>query len=188
MSAFRSPVFVLPGLGNSGELHWQSLWEKEYQFTRIQQQDWDTPLADDWLSTINQVLTVSVEDLSEIILVGHSLACTAIAAWARRYHHIIKAALLVAPCDTESPAYPPGATGFAPMTLYPLPFRSVVVASTTDPFVSIERARHFANCWESEWVNIGDAGHINIAAGFGEWPQGIALLQALDTHRPLSDI
>jgi predicted alpha/beta hydrolase family esterase len=180
MAAFQSPVFILPGLGNSEETHWQSLWEKEHQFTRILQTDWNTPVCDDWLSTINEVLTVSAEDLSEVILVAHSLACTTIAAWARRYHHIIKAALLVAPSDTESPAYPSGTTGFIPMTLYPLPFRSIVVASSNDPFVSLERAQHFARCWESEWVNIGQAGHINVASGFGPWPFGLQLLEALD--------
>ncbi|WP_333820573.1 alpha/beta hydrolase [Ohtaekwangia sp.] len=32
----------------------------------------------------------------------------------------------------------------------------------------------------SELVSVGPAGHINVAAGFGNWPQGIELLKRLD--------
>jgi predicted alpha/beta hydrolase family esterase len=41
----------------------------------------------------------------------------------------------------------------------------------------LERARQFAEVWGSEFVNIGAAGHINTASGYGEWPEGLALLQ-----------
>jgi predicted alpha/beta hydrolase family esterase len=57
-----------------------------------------------------------------------------------------------------------------------LPFPSVVVASSDDPFVTIERARQFANAWGSKLVEIGAAGHVNADTGFGEWPQGEQML------------
>ena len=49
--------------------------------------------------------------------------------------------VLVAPSDTEAPRYPEGPEGFKPMPRNRLPFPSIVVASTDDPYVTLERAR-----------------------------------------------
>jgi predicted alpha/beta hydrolase family esterase len=176
---FSSNIFIIPGLGNSGEGHWQTLWQQQFGFARIEQKDWETPVLEDWIATIDEV--IGKQDLSHVILVGHSLACTTIAAWASTYKRTIKAALLVALSDTEAPTYPTGTTGFNPMCLEAIPFKTIAVASNNDYYVTIDRAKYFAGCWQSEFINIGDAGHINVSAGFGEWPQGLQLLQQLDT-------
>jgi predicted alpha/beta hydrolase family esterase len=34
----------------------------------------------------------------------------------------------------------------------------------------IEKARNLAQRWNSAFVNLGDAGHIDASAGFGPWP------------------
>jgi hypothetical protein len=65
------------------------------------------------------------------------------------------------------------------MPLQRLPFRSIVVASTDDPYVTLERARAFAEAWGSRIVTVHGAGHINSASGLGHWPSGFALLQEL---------
>ncbi len=65
------------------------------------------------------------------------------------------------------------------MPLKPIPFPTIVVASTDDEFVSLARARHFASTWESRFVSIGDAGHINAASRLGDWPTGQILLAEL---------
>lgn len=176
---FKSSIFILPGLGNSGEQHWQSIWEKQFHFKRVQQKEWGTPVCDDWIKTIDE--TVCQYQLDKVILVGHSLACTAVAYWAARYNRRIKGALLVAPSDTEAPTYPAGTSGFTPIPLQPLPFKSIVVASTDDYYVSIDRAKYVANKWGSQLETIGPAGHINVATGFGKWEEGIAFLHQLDT-------
>jgi uncharacterized protein len=67
------------------------------------------------------------------------------------------------------------------MPLTKLPFPSITIASSNDYYVTIERATLFANAWGSELVNIGDAGHINVAAGFGPWENGLKYLQRLDS-------
>jgi len=36
----------------------------------------------------------------------------------------------------------------------------------------MEKSRTFAKQWGSEFVDFGDHGHINVAAGFGAWEQG----------------
>ncbi|WP_419699892.1 RBBP9/YdeN family alpha/beta hydrolase [Mucilaginibacter sp. NFX135] len=175
---FNSTILIHPGLGNSGPAHWQSLWEKQFNFGRIEQQDWETPVCSDWITTLNSY--VQRYDPKNVILVGHSLACTTIAYWAQAYNIKIKGALLVAPSDTEADTYPPGTSGFTPVPLIKLPFKSITVASSNDYYVTSERARLFADSWGSELVEIGDAGHINLASGFGEWPKGLELLKQLD--------
>ena len=169
--------FILPGLNNSGPQHWQTRWEELYGFTRIQQQDWDTPVKDDWVHTINEVIAPFPP--GQVILIGHSLACATIAHWAHRYQRAIKGALLVAPSDVEAPTYPPGTQGFTPMPLQPFPFPSLVVASDNDYYVTPERATLFATHWGSRYVPIGNRGHINAASHLGDWPEGYQLLQTL---------
>jgi hypothetical protein len=60
-----------------------------------------------------------------------------------------------------------------------LPFPSIVVASTDDPFVTPARAAAFARAWGSRLVTFERAGHLNADAGFGPWPEGRRLLAAL---------
>ncbi|RFM28482.1 RBBP9/YdeN family alpha/beta hydrolase [Deminuibacter soli] len=176
---FQSNIFTVPGLGNSGEGHWQTIWEQQFNFTRIQQRDWDTPVCSDWIAAIDAAVT-GAPQMHEVILVGHSLACTTIAAWAHQYQRLIKGALLVAPSNTEADSYPTGTTGFIPMVLNPLPFPSITVTSNNDYYVTPEKAAQFAASWGSRLHNIGDAGHINVSAGYGEWWQGLHYLLELD--------
>jgi predicted alpha/beta hydrolase family esterase len=177
MKTFNSKILTVPGLNNSGPQHWQSVWEKDCNFERIMQQDWDTPECSDWTKEIDLAVERHNRD---VILIGHSLACTAIASWALKYKKVIKGALLVAPSDTEAISYPPVTTGFTPMPLNKLPFSSIIVASTNDFYVSVERAKFFAEKWGSELRFIGDAGHINVETGFGAWPEGLELVKLLD--------
>jgi len=169
--------FIVPGLGSSGPAHWQTYFERQNpEFTRIEQREWDAPDRAEWVDTLERAL--AGEDLSQVVLIAHSLGCVTVAHWAATYNHRIKGALLVAPVDVETAAFatlPPA--GFGPMPLQRLPFSSKVVTSTTDQWVSAERARQFADAWGSELVVIGDAGHINAASGHGDWPAGLALLQ-----------
>jgi len=177
---FKSTIILVPGLGNSDEQHWQTYWEKTYHFRRVNQQDWETPDLRDWLETLDK--TVMEYNPADVILVGHSLACATIVSWAEKYRRNIKAALLVAPADTEAPDFPPVTTGFAPMPLQKLAFPAVIVASTNDEYVTLARAQYFAQCWGGEFVNIGVAGHINSASDLKDWPTGLQLLRQLDQY------
>jgi uncharacterized protein len=183
-------VFILPGLGNSGPEHWQSYWEKNNPtFKRIHQAEWDTPDCNDWVATLDQAIAASHE---ELVLVGHSSSCALINHWAsvaKNSPHLkkIKGALLVAPSDPEADSYPEGAKNFRPMPQHTLPFPSIVVASTNDIYVTLERAEYFAKSWGSKLVNIGATGHINSASALGGWPQGLQLLQQLSKAKNNND-
>lgn len=175
---FKSNILIVPGLGNSGQGHWQTIWENEFGFVRINQRDWETPVRDEWVEAVQQ--EVSKHDSASVILVGHSLACNTIGYWSQKFPTKIKGALLVAPSDTESAVYPAGTVGFKPMPLTKLPFRSTVISSTNDLYVSIERANQFATAWGSKLILLNDAGHINVDAGFGKWSGGLDFLKELD--------
>ena len=171
---------TVPGVTNSSPQHWQSLWERKFpeRFQRIEQKEWDTPICADWIEKIeSDVQEVSSET---VVLVAHSLGCTAIAHWARKFGTQIKGAMLVAPSDCEAETYNFDTKGFAPIPLENLPFASVVVASTNDEYVSLQRAQQFADAWGSEFVNVGAKDHINASAGFGDWNEGLELLKRLD--------
>lgn len=172
-----APVLVLPGLYNSGPDHWQSRWEALHpEFRRVMQDDWERPRCGDWIGR----LAAAVGDTPDAVLLAHSSSCALVAHWAASGPTgRVRGALLVAPSDPEAPSYPAGPKGFAPMPLVHLPFPSVLVASTDDPYVTSERAAEFARAWGSRLVSIGDAGHINSQSGLGEWPAGLALLEEL---------
>jgi uncharacterized protein len=168
--------FIIPGHGDSGPRHWQTYFENSGpHFRRINQLEWEAPDCDEWVQTID--LELSSYDLSEVVLVGHSLGCVAIAHWAAKYQRQIKGAFLVAPADVDAPGFQLPVRHFSPLPLQPLPFKSVLVTSENDPWISLERATLLATAWGSELINIGEAGHINAASGHGAWSEGLELLK-----------
>lgn len=176
-------VVIVPGGGNSGPEHWQTLWEnKTPGARRMQQELWGIETADYWVSSLDRTLA-TIE--GPVVLVGHSLGVVTIAHWAARFQRPIHGALLVAMGDLEnlSLSRPElgdlGALGWTPLPRQALPFPSILVGSSDDFAVTPERAAYFAQQWGSRLVMIGAAGHINVAAGYGPWPAGEALLQEL---------
>ena len=173
-------VLLLPGLLGSGPDHWQSHWERTIPgCLRVVQRDWETPALTDWVATLEAAVAGAGP---EVVLVAHSAACALVASWAGVTSRAVHGALLVAPADTEAGSFPTGPAGWQPMPLASLGFPSLVVASSNDEFVSLERARVFASCWGSRLVEIGPAGHINTASGLGPWNQGKAYLATLLEH------
>jgi serine hydrolase len=171
-------TLILPGLHDSGAQHWQSLWEaRDETLLRVTQDNWETPHCADWIARLDQALALTGPDT---VLVAHSAGCALVAHWAvGEFSRRVRGALLVAPSDPEAPSFPSGPTGFAPVPLLRFRFRSIVVASSNDPYVTLSRAETFAEKWGSEFVMIGEAGHINSGSGLGDWPEGLALLNTL---------
>ena len=172
----RPSVLLIPGLYDSGPAHWQRIWQRERGFAVVEQRDWATPRRDEWTAAVEAAVS---ETPGPLVLAGHSTGCATIVFWAATtaFAERVRGVLLVGPSDTEAASYPAGPTGFAPMPLAKLPFASLVVASSDDPYVSIARARQFAAAWGGRLVDIGAAGHINAASGHGAWPAGLALLE-----------
>jgi len=48
-----------------------------------------------------------------------------------------------------------------------------------DPLCKFERAVEMANDWGSYLIELGAVGHLNPAAGYGEWPRAEEFIRAL---------
>lgn len=175
----RPTLLVVPGLGNSGPQHWQSLWLARHPGARrVEQADWERPDPAAWVAA----LECAVRGVGgPVVLAAHSLGCALVVRWAAiQDTRPVRGALLVSPSDVDSPAHTPDEVrGFAPMPLARLPFPALVVASDDDPYVPPARARAFAAAWGAGLEAVGRAGHINAASGLGAWPAGEALLARL---------
>jgi uncharacterized protein len=134
-----SIALVLPGIGNSGPDHWQSLWEKANPaFVRVSQRDWDNPVREEWTEALESSVS---QARSNVVLIAHSLACLLVAHWASRTHLKVKGALLVAPPNPDGPNFPKEAVGFSSLPNRPFAFPSIVVASSNDPYGNLEFAK-----------------------------------------------
>lgn len=172
-------LLIMPGLGGSGEDHWQSYWLKEFsKATELSQKNWNEPKLDSWLNNLNDKI---VELDTPIILVAHSLAVSLVLHWASNYKNPnIKGALLVAPADVDSPNHTPDTVrGFAKMPITKLSFPSFVVASENDEYVSYNRAKYFSKQWGSDFINVGAKGHINSDSNLNLWEEGQVILEQL---------
>ncbi|MEI2301856.1 RBBP9/YdeN family alpha/beta hydrolase [Ensifer sp. MJa1] len=172
-------TLIIPGLFGSDDGHWQRHWLDDHQeAVLVGQADWGRPELGAWRDALER----DIERHGAVDLVAHSLGCILVANLARRpLARQVRSALLVAPCDLgPTERLHPGAIDFGVMPELPLPFSSLVVGSLNDPYMPFDRLRHFSTRWGSRLVDLGHAGHINIASGFGRWSRGYDLLKVLN--------
>jgi predicted alpha/beta hydrolase family esterase len=187
MTTTPPTVLFVPGLRDHVEDHWQTLLARKIAGSRTVR-----PLERDQLSCSARVaaLDVALQSIDgPVVLVAHSAgAMIAVhwVEWARRRTTKIQGALLAAPADLEHPlpqGYPTvealGANGWLPIPRRTLPFPAIVAASTNDPLSRVDRVLAYARDWGAHVADVGPVGHLNPAAGFGEWPRGEALVREL---------
>ena len=164
-------TLIVPGLRNSGPTHWQSWFESQLPDTRrVSQADWVSPCLSEWAARVREEIDAIGEPLW---IVAHSFGCLAsVTAGFVRPEQIL-GALLVAPADPQRFGEP------TVLLEEKLQFPSLVVASSNDPWVKADAAQYWAEQWGSEYLNIGQAGHINIDSGHGPWPEGFRLFEQL---------
>lgn len=180
MTDFREyDILTLPGWHNSGEHHWQTHWEQAIPgIRRIQHANWDSPTYTEWSETLSETVAASERP---VVLVAHSLGTSVATRWAiETGGKGVAAAFLAATTDRDRWESEPGEPqGFGPMLLEPLPFPSIVVASTDDPRCTFERSRLFADAWGSAFIDAGRLGHIGSVSRLGLWPEGLLWLGSL---------
>ena len=185
----QATILIVPGLRDHVEDHWQS--HRERQLSAVRTVVAVPPLAADTLSCGARVAAIqrTVEAIEgPIIAVAHSAGVVMLVHWAREHTRPLQGALLAAPPDFESPL-PPGyptrdvlqTNGWLPVQRRALPFPSLVAASTNDPLASFESVTRMARDWGSQLVDVGAAGHLNPASGFGAWPLAEELIQSLES-------
>ena len=183
--AQQTRIIIVPGWRDSGPGHWQTLWQAQLQgqqasadggawsVERVVQDDWLTPRRDAWVGALERLVLSAP---GPVVIVAHSLGCITTAHLGDAAAAQVQGALLVAPADPERRGV---LADFAPVPYAPLPYRSILVASNTDPFCPVRLAGAYARAWGSEFVRLQDAGHINVESGHGHWPLGWGLLQSL---------
>ena len=178
---------LVPGGGGSGAEHWHHRWADDLpNCDWIHQQDPSDGTRAEWVETIDGKINESSEP---VVLIAHSLACVAVAHWSSTHSGPVAAALLVAPADIDDDWAEPDSLykRFQPIPTQPLRFPSVVVSSSNDPFLSVDRALEFSQTWESGFVGIGEHLHIGSDADLGAWPEGRAVLAELLAQNGLDD-
>ncbi len=164
-------TLIIPGLNSSGPAHWQSWFEAYIPGTvRVIQADWNKADLPEWTARVRRDITRTP---GRLLIVAHSFGVLAAVQAATDHAGRIAGALLVAPADPVKF----GVERVLPQQ--PLPFPSVVVGSTNDHWMTLQRAAHWADVWGSDFVNLGEAGHINVDSGFGPWPEGLSLYERL---------
>jgi len=178
MRIAEADILIVPGLGDSGPEHWQRRWGSRFSTGRvIEQQDWEHPKLEDWVSTIERSIIMATRP---VVLIAHSLGVPAVVHTAQRLKDTkVRGAFLVAPPDLDNPATPRATAPFKDVPRDPLPFPSMLVASSDDPYCSLERAVELATCWASDFHDAGPSGHINTASGHGPWPEGLLMFTRL---------
>jgi predicted alpha/beta hydrolase family esterase len=168
------PLLLVPGIGNSGPAHWQSLWQAKHpDVGRVTQRDWDNPVCDEWVGALDHAARQSA---SPPILAAHSLGCLAVAHWAARSDQPCFAILLVAVPDPSGPAFPSVATGFAMAPPALRKYRVAVISSSDDPYATTSYTEEQVAAWGAEHIRLDQRGHINAASGLGDWPDAWAIV------------
>ncbi len=171
MKVRDADILIVPGYTNSGPDHWQSRWETKLSTARrVEQAEWHKPVREAWI----EALVAAVEAGSRpVVILAHSLGATTTVLAADRIAGRVAGAFLVAPPDVGNPEIRPRHfLTFGPYPRDPLPFPSVVAASSNDPYCALDVAEDLANAWGSYLVHAGEAGHLNAEAGYGPWPEG----------------
>ena len=70
-------VLLLPGWHNSGPDHWQSLWQLEHGYVRVEQHAWDRPLRGDWMAQLEEAVLAAP---APVVLVAHGGLIAALTA------------------------------------------------------------------------------------------------------------
>ena len=160
----RARLVIVPGLHGSGAEHWQSWLQQQVDgAVRVVQDDWSAPDLERWSDRV--VATLAALGPGPHVIVAHSFGCLATVRAAARHPALaIAQVLLVAPAE---PTRFDAASALPQSRLAP---RSCVVASDNDPWMSATQAHAWALRWGSDWINLGNAGHINVDSGYGPFP------------------
>lgn len=167
-------TLLIPGLDGSPEPHWQSWWQAtEPTAITVHQDDWANPTPEAWEAEV----AGAVLQHPGAILVAHSLGCLVVARLLAHWPQLnIAGALLVAPADARRSRR---LQRFADTPRVALPVPVTVVASRNDPWMAFGDAFDLADDWGAALVDLGAAGHVNATSGFGPWPKGLELRDAL---------
>ncbi len=177
MKSSDTDILIVAGHMGAGPDHWQSRLIAKLKSARLVEQD-------DWLygslrNAVDRIVEAVQSAEKPVVFVGHSAGSTLVphAVGALRSRQLIdrvRGAFLVTPPSGHSLEKLPGIdAGFRHVPRDPLPFPSALVASSNDPYATLEESADMALAWGSKLIEAGAAGHINTDSGHGPWPEGM---------------
>ena len=168
---------IVPGVGGSEYAHWQSWLQRQLMScSRVQQSDWNSPILQNWVTEFVKTVAPIQDDIQ---IVAHSFGCLITVAALAQYPELqtkIKNVVLVAPANPARF----GESGFArhSLTDYKQYFHQLsidvpttLLISENDPWLGYVDALQLAQAWKLTPINLGQVGHINVASGFGPFPE-----------------
>jgi uncharacterized protein len=177
MKSSETDILIVPGYEGSGPTHWQRRMAGKLSTAKIvEQHDWTFPSLSD---AVGELVAAVQRATRPIVFVTHSAGTTLVAHAMPTLLQLglserVKGGFLVAPPSelalAELPIIDPA---FAQVPRDPLPFPSALIASSNDPYASLEHSADLALAWGSKLIEAGEQGHINIASGHGPWPEGM---------------
>ena len=181
---------IVPGVGGSDENHWQSWLENSIECSsRVVQKDWNKPILNEWVSQLfNHIQTIK----KPIQIVAHSFGCLTTIAAINQYRilkHWIDSIILVAPANPirfNSNGFGTDQDNFVELFQnFHINIPTLMVISENDPWLKFDDAVSYAKLWNVPYVNQGLAGHINVASGFGAWPDIFGYMHSVHTQHQL---
>lgn len=185
---------IVPGVAGSEAEHWQSwLAEQLPLCSWVEQNNWHLPILDDWV----EQLRLSLNHIQgPIQIVAHSFGCLTTMAALEQHPQLrdnIQRVVLVAPANpTRFNRH-----GFAQdqHSNYGAFFHALephvdthMLISENDPWLGFEDAQGLAAAWQIKPINLGAVGHVNVASGFGPFPQIFDYLISENTMLDISII
>ncbi|MEB3766612.1 RBBP9/YdeN family alpha/beta hydrolase [Acinetobacter sp. MD2] len=174
---------IVPGVGGSDSNHWQSWLQRHLKNSSRVEQQWDRPILTEWIKRWVQMVN---HIQTPIEVVAHSFGClTSIAALAQHPELADKISKLI----LVAPANPArfGEAGFAQnssktyqdfFAKIRIQVPALMLMSENDAWFAIDDARQAAAQWQIPSINLGQVGHINVASGFGPFPEIFDYLEA----------
>ncbi|MEU7588884.1 alpha/beta hydrolase [Micromonospora sp. NPDC049230] len=168
---------LVPGRGIARAEHWLRRWAETHPEYRWAPEPPGPPLI--LRDRVAALHTAVGESDEPAVLIAHSAGCITVALWAATHSGPVRAAMLVTPprITGAEPDDPSDIPWVVPRAR--LPFRTIVVASRSDPYTTFAQFEQFAEDWGAELVDAGDVGHLDTASGFGPWPEGERLVSEL---------
>jgi uncharacterized protein len=171
------PVVILPGIGGSEPGHWQRLLADRlaagHEVRLPALPDLDRPRPGPWLAVLGETLAGLPDGGYDVVC--HSLGCL---LW---LHHAASGpsgpaparVLLVAPPAPAAPV--PELAPWRPVPLDPDPVRkaaggTILVCADNDPWCPQGAAAAYGRPLRIPVTVIPGGKHLNVAAGYGEWP------------------
>jgi predicted alpha/beta hydrolase family esterase len=175
-------AILIHGWEEKPEGHWlpwvgEQLKKKGWQVDIPEMPNTKNPKLDEWLAKLE-----SLAPNGNTMLIGHSLANALILKYLEKPNTKIKGAVMVAAWDWLMEDVKEFhetffESGFDYQQIKEKHVPLIIVNSTTDPWIDIEKAKPMAGKLGAKFVAVENAGHFMDRNGYKEFPQLVTIIE-----------